>query len=76
MILRTIRAAASTESRLLILESVIPPGNDPNGSKWLDLLMLIFGGKERTEPEWQTLLEGTGFGIDEIEDGLIQASCR
>jgi hypothetical protein len=76
MILRTIRAAASTESRLLILESVIPPGNDPNGSKWLDLLMLIFGGKERTEPQWQTLLEATGFGIDEIEDGLIQASCR
>ena len=76
VILRTIRAAASAESRLLVLESVIPPGNDPNGAKWLDLLMLILGGKERTESEWQSLLEAADFGIDEIEDGLIQASCR
>jgi len=75
-ILRTIRAAASARSRLLVIESVIPPGNDPNGAKWLDLLMLVIGGKERTDPEWRSLLETAGFGIDEIEDGLIQASCR
>jgi hypothetical protein len=38
--------------------------------------MLVIGGKERTEPEWRTLLDRAGFDIDEIEDGLIQASCR
>jgi hypothetical protein len=75
-ILRTIRAAAGPESRLLIVDGVIQPGNEPNGMKWLDLLMLVIGGKERTEPEWRSLLDGAGFVIDEIEDGLIQASCR
>jgi len=59
-----------------VIESVVADGNEPQGSKWLDLLMLVLGGKERTEPEWRALLEGAGFGIDEIEDGLIQASCR
>ena len=75
-ILRTIRAAAGPKSRLLIVDGVIEPGNEPNGMKWLDLLMLVIGGKERTEPEWRTLLDGGGFDVDEIEDGLIQASCR
>jgi O-methyltransferase domain/Dimerisation domain len=75
-ILRTIRAAAGPESRLLIVDGVIQPGNEPNGMKWLDLLMLVIGGKERTEPEWRSLLDSAGFVIDEIEDGLIQASCR
>ncbi|CAN5302521.1 methyltransferase [soil metagenome] len=77
VILRTIRAAAPPVARLLVLDSVIPPGNEPNGSKWLDILMLVLqNGRERTEPEWHALLERAGFGIDEMEDGLIQATCR
>jgi hypothetical protein len=75
-ILRTVRRDAPPAARLLVIESVVADGNEPQGSKWLDLLMLVLGGKERTEPEWRALLEGAGFGIDEIEDGLIQASCR
>jgi hypothetical protein len=75
-ILRTIRAAAPPEARLLVLESVITPGNDPQGAKWLDLLMLVIGGRERTEAEWRALLEGAGFEIERIEDGLIQARCH
>jgi hypothetical protein len=62
---------------LLALESVVPPGNEPHGSKWLDLLMLVLaGGRERTEPEWRSLLAGAGFEPTSIEDGLIQATCR
>jgi hypothetical protein len=76
-ILRTIRAAAPPDARLLVLEDVIPPGNEPNGSKWLDLLMLVLArGRERTEPEWHALLEAAGFEIVTIEDGLIEARCR
>jgi O-methyltransferase domain len=76
-ILRTIRAAAPPDARLLITESVIQPGNDPEGAKWLDLLMLVLaGGRERTEPEWRTLLEGAGFEPVRIENGLIEARCR
>jgi O-methyltransferase domain len=76
-ILRTIRAAAPPHARLLITESVIEPGNEPEGAKWLDLLMLVLaGGRERTEPEWHTLLVAGGFEPVSIEDGLIEARCR
>jgi hypothetical protein len=76
-ILRTIRAAAPDEARLLVLDSVVPAGNDPAGVKWLDLLMLVLqGGRERTESDWHALLDRAGFRIERIEDGLIQARCR
>ena len=73
-ILRTIRAAASAEARLLVLESVVPAGNEPHGAKWLDLLMLsVLGGRERDEQEWRALLETAEFEPVRIEDDLIEA---
>jgi hypothetical protein len=74
-ILRTIRAAAPPHARLIVLETVLSAGNDPHGGKWLDLLMLIIGGRERTEEDWRALLGDAAFEIDSIEDGLIQARC-
>jgi hypothetical protein len=75
-ILRTVRRAAPAAARLCVIESVVADGNEPQGSKWLDLLMLVLGGRERTAPEWRALLADAGFAVDEIDDGLIQASCR
>jgi O-methyltransferase domain/Dimerisation domain len=76
-ILKTIRAAAPPNARLLVIDAVIPPGNEPHGSKWLDLLMLVLaGGRERTDPQWRRLLEGADFEPIAVEDGLIQARCR
>jgi SAM-dependent methyltransferase len=76
-VLRTVRAAAPDEARLLVLDSVVPPGNDQAGVKWLDLLMLVLQrGRERTESDWRALLDGAGFRVEQIEDGLIQARCR
>ena len=47
---------------LLVLESVVPPGNAPDFAKSLDLDMMLFvGGRERTEPEFATLLNRSGF---------------
>ncbi len=52
------------ESRLLIVEMVIPPGNEPSVAKLLDLEMLVTtGGRERTEKEFKTLLESSGFKL-------------
>ncbi len=75
-ILGTIRNAAPDDGRLLLVESVLQDGNDPNGAKWLDLLMLVLGGRERTEPDWRELLAAAGFDATNIDDGLIQAVCR
>ena len=73
-ILRTIRAAARDDSRLLILDAVVPAGNDPGGGKWLDLLMLaLLGGKERTEPQWRELLAAGGFEPVRFHEALIEA---
>jgi SAM-dependent methyltransferase len=73
-VLANIRAAARPGARVLLIEAVIPAGNAPNGSKWLDLLMLVLsGGRERTEEQWLALLEDTGLEPISITDGLIQA---
>ena len=71
-ILRTVRAAAG--ERLVLLESVVQPGNEPQGSKWLDLLMLtIAAGRERTEAEWRSLLGATGWEPTRFGAGVIEA---
>jgi hypothetical protein len=75
-ILRVIRAAAPAHGRLLLLENVIQRGNDPQPAKWLDLVMLVLGGRERTEADWRALIEPNGFRVECIEDGLIEARCR
>jgi hypothetical protein len=73
-ILRTIRNAAPDGARLLILDAVVPPGNEPAGSKWLDLLMLtLFAGKERSEAQWRELLAAGGFEPVHFEAALIEA---
>ena len=75
-ILRTIRAAAPVDARLLVIETVLQPGNEPNGAKWLDLLMLtLFAGRERDEAQWRELLTAGGFEPVHIQDGLIEARC-
>jgi hypothetical protein len=76
-ILRTIRAAAPGHARLLLLESVVQPGNEPDGAKWLDLLMLaLFAGRERDEAQWRALLAAAGFEPVRIADGLIEAATQ
>ena len=76
-ILRTIRTGAPLDARLILLEAVVPEGNEPGGGKWLDLLMLaLFAGRERNEAQWRALLESGGFEPVSIEDGLVQAQCR
>jgi hypothetical protein len=76
-ILRTVRAAAPADARLFIVDSVIQPGNEAQGAKWLDLLMLaLFAGRERDEAQWRELLAGSDFEPVSIEDGFIEARCR
>jgi hypothetical protein len=69
-ILRNIRRAigqTSGAAKLLVLESVIPRGNDPFFGKLLDLTMLtIPGGMERTDSEYRSLLVRGGFELTRI----------
>jgi len=75
-ILRTIRAAAPDHARLVILDAVVPPGNEAFGPKWLDLLMLtLFAGRERDEEQWRALLAAGGFEPVRFDERLIEARC-
>jgi hypothetical protein len=75
-ILETVRAAGDT-ARLILLEDVLAPGNETDGGKWLDLLMLaLFAGRERTEEQWRALLEAAGFQPVRVDRGVIEARGR
>jgi hypothetical protein len=66
-ILRNCHKAMSLSAKLLVIESIIPPGNEPFAGKFLDLVMLLIpGGKERTEDEYRQLFEKAGFDLTRI----------
>lgn len=66
-ILKQIRRAIPGGGKLLILETVIPAGNDPGFAKLLDITMLVVpGGVERTEAEYRTLLTASGFALERV----------
>ncbi|HEU4546334.1 MAG TPA: methyltransferase, partial [Microlunatus sp.] len=66
-ILANVRRHMPTGSILLLLESVVPPGNTPHFAKILDLDMMIFvGGRERTEQEFASLLGRAGFHLTRV----------
>ncbi|MDM4722816.1 methyltransferase [Micromonospora sp. WMMA1363] len=56
-ILKATRQAMADEAKLLIIDAVIPSGNDPHPSKLYDIAMMTnFDGKERTKAEFDALL--------------------
>jgi hypothetical protein len=66
-ILRNCRRAMKPRAKLLLVESVIPSGNDPFFGKLLDLTMLVLpGGQERTEAEYRRLFEAAGFRLARV----------
>lgn len=74
-ILNTIRRAADAGTTLLIVEMVIPPGDEPHPGKLLDLEMLVVAsGQERTESEYAQLLAQHGFQLQQIVPTRTPAS--
>ena len=67
LILKNIRAVLPKSGRAILLEAVIPPGNEPGFGKILDLEMLVLpGGKERTEEEFRALFARAGFELARV----------
>jgi hypothetical protein len=66
-ILKNINAAMGPEGKVLIVETVVPSGNEPHYSKLLDLEMLTSpGGVERTEEEYAALLAEAGLRLARV----------
>lgn len=67
-ILKNCHRAMAENDKLLVIEEVIPPGNEPSFSKLFDLTMMVLfpGACERTEVEYRALFEACGFHLNKI----------
>lgn len=66
-IMQNIHTAMTEDGKLLLLEMVVPEGNEPHPSKILDLAMLALpGGLERTAAEYEELFDRSGFKLNRI----------
>ncbi|MDQ3812769.1 MAG: acetylserotonin O-methyltransferase [Armatimonadota bacterium] len=68
-ILRNIHRAMAPDGarKLLLVEFVLAPRNEPSMGKLIDLEMLLLpGGRERTEEEYRSLLASAGFELTRI----------
>ena len=66
-ILKRVRAAMDPGTFLLIGEAILAGPNEWDPFKNLDLQMLVlFGGRERSEPEWRALVGQAGFRVDAV----------
>jgi hypothetical protein len=69
-ILENIRNAAHPAARLVVLDIVLPDGDEPHLGKINDLTMLtVAGGRERTRSEFASLLSSAGFHVDRLIEG-------
>ncbi|TDR80078.1 methyltransferase [Paludibacterium purpuratum] len=61
-------AAMPADGKLLLIEMVLPPPNQPHFAKLLDLHMLVNypGGRERTIEEFKRLYEAAGLQLTRI----------
>lgn len=66
-ILSNIRAAMPAHARVLVVDCVIPQGNEPHGGKVLDILMMsALPGRERTETEFAQLFAASGLTLSRV----------
>jgi hypothetical protein len=67
-ILRNIRTAmGGKRGRVILLESVLQPGNAPDFGKIIDLEMMVMpGGRERTADEFRRLFASAGFAMTRV----------
>lgn len=67
-ILRRCHQAMKEQGRLLVIDFVIPAGNEFFEGKFMDVNMLVMcpGGRDRTEAEFRDLFTSTGFKLTRI----------
>ena len=63
-ILRNCHRAAPPRGRLLVVEMVATPANEPSFAKMIDMqMMALTGGRERMEDEYRELFRDAGYGL-------------
>ena len=66
-LLQNCHRALGPAGKLLLVEMVIPPENQPSPAQAMDLnMMVLLGGRERTEEDYQRLFQAAGFRLDRV----------
>jgi predicted O-methyltransferase YrrM len=66
-LLESCHRTMNPQGKLLVIEQVVPCGNEPSLSKLLDITMMVeTGGHERTEAEFRSLFTSAGFELTKI----------
>src|SRR6185436_3799347 len=66
-ILQNCHKAMNPGSKLLVIDAVIPEGNEPHPGKFMDINMLAMtGGRERTEKEFVALFDRAGLKLSRV----------
>ena len=77
-ILKNCRRGMAKDGRLLLVERILLPGNAPDPGKLSDITMMVLpGGRERTEAEFRELFDAAGFRLTriiptELENSIIE----
>ena len=66
-ILQNCHRALPENGKLILVEAVVPSTSEPHFSKFIDLNMLVMtGGRERTEDEFRMLYDAAGFRLTRV----------
>jgi hypothetical protein len=66
-ILKNCHRAMQGHGKVLVIERIIPPGNEPFFGKFADLnLLVMYHGRHRSEPEYRELFRQAGFALTRI----------
>jgi hypothetical protein len=66
-VLKNCRDHMTQGGRILIIDCVIRPGNEPDLGKFIDVHMLVRQfGRERTEGEYRSLFAAAGFNLTKV----------
>jgi hypothetical protein len=66
-ILKNCAAALTFTARIVVVDAVIKPGNDPDPNKGLDVgIMALLRGRERTAAEFHALFSAAGLRVTRI----------
>jgi len=61
------KAMRDPNGKVILIELLISPGNEPDMSKWIDIEMLAMaGGRERTEAEFAELFDKAGLRLARV----------
>lgn len=75
-ILRNVRKAIVSHGKLLLVEQVVGPPNVGPATKFSDLNMLVLpGGRERTEEEFARLYGASGFRLERVVRAIPDGMC-